>query len=109
MSNLYISTTKNVNKNDIALILSKNGLECQVNENISVIQNNDDIFSTEIGFHIYFVNLDKLDFKEKVWFPLESMLDLKCAHIEYRNIFKGCIMNWPGVFALDNCSLTINN
>ena len=106
---LYISTTKNVNKHDIALILAETGLECQITENISVIEDNDKNFITEVGFKIYFIYLDKKDFKEKVWIPLESKLDLKCAHIEYRNVFKGCIMNWPGIFAVDNCSLAVNN
>lgn len=109
MSTLYISTTKDVKTQDIALILAESGFECQISENISVIEDNENNYITELGFKIYFVDLDKKDFKEKVWIPLESKLDLKCAHIEYRNVFKGCIMNWPGIFAVDNCSLSVNN
>jgi|UniRef100_A0A6C0J092 hypothetical protein len=109
MSTLYISTIKDVKTQDIALILAESGFECQISENISVIEDNENNYITELGFKIYFVDLEKKDFKEKVWIPLESTLDLKCAHIEYRNLFKGCIMNWPGIFAVNNCSLSENN
>jgi hypothetical protein len=108
MSKLYISTEKNISASEIALILAQNGFECQISKNISTIQNKGKS-SCELGFCIVFFELDKNEFKEKVWEPLSTKLDLKCAHIEYLNKYKGCILNWPGVFTKDNCILCDTN
>ena len=104
MSFLYISTEKNANKNDIAIMMSENNIECQIYDNVSTVKNVDTCLC-EIGFKILFLNLDKNDFKE----PLSTKYNLKCAHIEYHNTFKGCIMNWPGVFTEDHCSMAETN
>ena len=102
MSKLYISTEKNISTSEIALLLAQEGFECQISENISTVKNGDKC-NSELGFCISFLDLDKNDFKKKVWKPLCDRLDLNCAHVEYLNKYKGCILNWPGVFVKDNC------
>tara|TARA_Y100000389_G_C17323008_1_gene444056 strand:- start:582 stop:911 length:330 start_codon:yes stop_codon:yes gene_type:complete len=108
MSKLFISSDKNISTSEIALMLAEEGFECQISKNISTIKN-EDKFSYELGFCITFLDLDKKDFKEKVWEPLSKRLDLKCAHIEYLNKYKGCVLNWPGVFSKDNCIMSDTN
>jgi len=56
----------------------------------------------EDGYHLKFFDLDKDDFKYKIWRKLKKMLKLKCAFIKTED-YRGCILNWPNVFTKSNC------
>jgi hypothetical protein len=108
MSNLYISTDKYYTTRELSRLFLDMKIECQIYGNMSIICEGEKS-KHEYGFKIFFLKLDKNIFKEKVWPILAKELNLRCAHIEYLNTYKGCILNWPGVFTIDNCTLADSN
>ena len=105
MTTLWISTTVITSEENIATLLAESLVECQVYKNISTIKCKDKGY-LEYGYKIVLLNVDKDDFVDKVWTPIKSILQLKCAHIKYKKEYRGCIMNWPGVFVQSRCELT---
>ena len=106
MTTLYISTTKNVLPITIANKLRNKKIECQITPNMTVISN-DNTYIVENGFKINIFDVKKEDFKVLIWDSLNEIrgLNLKCAHVKYYNEYRGCIMNWPGVFTENKCSM----
>ena len=102
MTTLYISTEVPATKGSIADLVAKQGVECQVYDNCSAYTKKNTCFR-ENGFKIKLFDLDQSDFREKVWNPLEAELNLTCAHVKYRDEFRGCIRNWPKVFVESRC------
>lgn len=102
MITLNISTSKKHSKNEILEIFTNNNVECQIIETISSIKGSPK-YKSEKGYSIKIFDLDKNDFKIKIWEPLVFLLDLKCAFIIVENQYMGCIRNWPGVFTQTNC------
>ena len=104
MIKLYISTKIDTNSLDIIEKLSTNNVECQVYKNYSSIIIPNKKPTIEHGYYIKIFNVEPLEFKNKVWNILLEELKLKCAHIE-TTYYKGCVLNWPGIFATNNCSI----
>ena len=38
-----------------------------------------------------------------LWDKLKNIFELKCAFITVPNEYRGCILNWPGIFRPTNC------
>jgi len=104
MIKLYISTKIDTNSLEIIKKLSTNNVECQVYKNYSSIIIPKKKSTIEHGYYIKIFNVEPLEFKNKVWNILRQELNLKCAHIE-TTYYKGCVLNWPGIFAKNNCSI----
>lgn len=102
MTTLYISTIVPTTKEAIAIMIAQHGVECQVYENCSSYQVDGDTVC-ESGYKIKLFDLIKEDFKEKVWDVLQEKLNLTCAHVKYRDEFRGCVRNWPKVFVKSRC------
>mgnify|MGYP001287213543 CR=1 FL=1 len=94
---LYISTSLDVSLTEIASLLSS--VECQITQNISITKDH----VKEIGFHIILIDFNSIDFKEKVWKPLQKRLKLHCAFVRDEDRYTGCVLNWPGVFVESKC------
>ena len=109
MTTLYISTAISTNKEDVATMIANQGVECQVYENCSAYTEKNKCAHHELGFKIKLFNLERDDFKEKVWDTLATKLDLTCAHIKYRDEFRGCVLNWPKVFVKSQCTWESND
>ena len=95
---LYISSSSNVSITELAEKLHKQEVECMITQNFSVTPE-----LIETGFEIKLFNLEKENFKEKVWDLLQPLMDLKCAHVIFRDEYRGCVLNWPGIFDKNNC------
>ena len=106
MIELYLSTDKNITSTEIIDELMKNRVECQIYNNISAIYSCGESYK-ENGFYLNFFNINEKNFKKKVWKPLESLLDIRCAHVKDENKYEGCIMNWPNVFVKSKCNLSL--
>ena len=102
MLTLYVSTDVCTTQKEIANMMAPQGVECQVSNNCSAFKVAGECVQ-ENGFKIKIFNLDKEDFKEKVWNTLQSELHLRCAHVKYQDEYKGCVLNWPGVFVESRC------
>ena len=102
MTTLYISTVVPTTKEAVATMIAQQGVECQVYENCSSYQVENGTVC-ELGYKIKLFDLEKEDFKEKVWDILEDRLNLTCAHVKYRDEFRGCVQNWPKVFVKSRC------
>lgn len=60
--------------------------------------------SIESGFCIKIFDIDNITFKEMVWKPLKKRFNLKCAYVKKEDDYRGCILNWPGLFRPTICS-----
>jgi hypothetical protein len=105
MIELYISVENTlITSKDITELLSSNNVECQITENYSSCKCNKLAKpSVEKGFYIKIFNLNPIVFKEKVWDILKLVLSMSCAFVECEE-YKGCVLNWPGVFRDSMCS-----
>ena len=122
MTTLYVSTPNSqITPMYIAQLIATENIECQVSCNVSTIdlskqtikkrkrkrkRNSCCNMNIEYGFKIKIFDLEKEDFKEKVWNKLSKFLGIKCAHIKYKNEYRGCVLNWPDVFVKNNCNVT---
>lgn len=97
MLKLYVSTTKKVKIKEIFKCLKKSNLDFQLYKNYSYCKG-----VPELGYKIVFFDLDKKDFKSKIWNGLSELLDLHCAFVKYKD-YRGCISNWPGIFVESRC------
>ena len=97
MLKLYISTTKKIKIRKIFNLLTKAETDFQLSKNYSYCKG-----KPEYGYKIVFFDMDKKDFKSKVWNGLEKLLDLKCAFVKYKD-YMGCVTNWPNVFTKTCC------
>jgi hypothetical protein len=105
MIELYVSTEISViSSQDLTVLLSTNGVECQITENYSSYKCS---FSPKLvvekGFYIKIFNLSSLLFKKKVWDILKTRLSISCAFVECEE-YKGCVLNWPNIFRDSMCS-----
>lgn len=104
MTTLWISTSIITSEEFIASVLAEKLVESQVYKNISTIKCKNKGY-IEFGYKIVLLNVEKDDFIDKVWNVLKPMLQLKCAHVKYKKEYRGCILNWPGVFVQSRCEL----
>ena len=95
---LYISSSSNISITDLAELLHKQEVECMITQNASVTPK-----VIETGFEIKLFNIEKEKFKEKVWDLLQPLMNLECAHVIYRDEYRGCVLNWPDIFDKSNC------
>ena len=107
MLTLYISSDIHTTPENIAKLLSNEGVECQVYQNYSSYKIKDSCVP-EVGYKIKIFDIDKSDFKDKVWNIIQTSLNLKCAFVKYRDEYRGCVLNWPNVFTKSNCEWEID-
>ena len=105
MITLNISTSINHNINELLEFFKLSDIECQITTTSSILKKNKKCI-IETGYIIKFFVIDKNDFKELVWKPLQQLLDLKCAFILVENEYMGCIKNCPNVFTKSHCDST---
>jgi hypothetical protein len=96
--NIYDGTTSvlNISGNEID-DNCLNVIEFLKSSNIfSNVISNKTIFNNQIenGCKITLSGLNPIYIEEKVWFPLERMLNIKCAHLEITRNYSGCIQNF---------------
>lgn len=104
MIKLYISSPVLTSPLDITQKLARSNIEFQVYENYSSICTKKQS-AIEKGYYIKFFDLQPREFKTKVWNKLAKDLKLRCAHV-ISDDYKGCILNWPGVFTTSKCALS---
>ena len=112
MIELYISTPRQeTTTKEIAALLASRDVECAIFPNHSTVPCLDETASAttvvETGFYIQLFNVKAKRFKNRVWRPLQTLLPLNitCAFVKHGDLYAGCVMNWPGVFADNNCSV----
>jgi len=98
MIDIYVSSIEKVGLEELSNILFSKRIECQIYENKSCLKK-----GIEKGYNIKIFNLDKLEFKEKVWNLLSQVLNVKCGYV-ISDDYKGCILNWPDVFTESKCA-----
>ena len=103
MTTLYISTSVPTTKEDVARLVALQGVECQVYENCTTSRDHSGSVVSEKGYKLKLFGIEKEDFKEKVWNSLENSFGVTCAHVKYRDEYRGCIRNWPKVFVDTQC------
>lgn len=99
MIELYFSTKLNINSYYIIHTLAYNQVKCQIYNNLSSTSE----FNIENGFYLKIFNVSPELFEEKIWEPLKHDLQLQCAYV-ISDEYKGCILDWPGVFKKSKCS-----
>ena len=111
MIELYISTPREgTTTKEIATLLASRDVESAIFPNHSTVPRLDEYGDShtvvETGFYIQIFNVKAKRFKNRVWRPLQTLLQLniRCAFVKHADIYTGCVMNWPGVFAENNCS-----
>jgi len=100
---LYISTSKRTSKKKIVAKLLKKNVYSQIYKNASSFIND-----VEDGYKIVILNVSATEFKRKVWRVLQPYLHLTCAFVKDKN-YRGCVLNWPGIFRKSACPSEKNN
>ncbi len=99
---LRISTENGINCLDITRLLSKNRIQAEVIPHYASTEEG----TVEYGCTINMFKLDQKDFVEKVWDPLNNILDINCGFVETSQ-YKGCVSDWPNVMIKSNCNPSI--
>ncbi len=99
---LRISTENGINCLDITRLLSKNRIQAEVIPHYASTEEG----TVEYGCTINMFKLDQKDFVEKVWNPLNNILDINCGFVETSQ-YKGCVSDWPNVMIKSNCNPSI--
>ena len=86
-------SNKNLNCNKIINILLKNKIISNVKENKSIICDNNNCW-VENGCEITLCGLKPKYIEKKVWNPIKNICDIKCAHLNIKGYYKGCILNF---------------
>ena len=106
-SKLFISSESINGCEEIIELLYSLGVECQVLNSFNIIKSHN-FYRKENGAIIKFYELNKIEFKNKIWPALENKFKLNCGFIETED-YKGCIKDWPKVFRKTKCPGNILN
>ena len=90
---LNISSNNIKDCNDITNLLLKCGIIGSVTPNKSVCCNKKKCW-IENGCSITLCGLKPDQIEKKIWNPLKSKYDLKCAHLNIHGYYIGCILNF---------------
>lgn len=96
--------------NEISCFLQQNKVLAQLYPNISTVKNNNNEIVIENAIKIVFTEFNnelKDIIKFKIWPYISTNYCCSCAFINCYD-YKGCILNWPGVYTKTNCSIQIN-
>ncbi len=99
---LRISTENGINCLDITKLLSEKKIQAEVIPHYASTEEG----TVEYGCSINMFKLDQKDFVEKVWNPLNNILDINCGFVETSQ-YKGCVSDWPNVMIKSNCNPSI--
>jgi hypothetical protein len=109
---LNISSSKLNHKSiiEISEFLQQNKVMAQLYPHISTVKNINNEIVIENAIKIVFTELDdelKNIIKLKIWPFISTNYFCSCAFINCYD-YKGCILNWPGVYTKTNCLSKIN-
>lgn len=91
-SDLNISS-KYINCDDVLSTLLTCGIKCTVIPHKSVICNKNDCW-IEPGCSVKLNGLSHKEINHKVWKPLQTQFNLKCAHLHIHGYYIGCILDF---------------
>lgn len=86
-------SSKTINCDKIINILLKNNVISNIKKNKSIICNNEKCWF-ENGCEITLCGLKPEYIENDVWKPIKKETDLKCAHLNIKGQYKGCILNF---------------
>jgi hypothetical protein len=101
---IFISSSK-CEQYNIKNLLKLFNLSCQIYKTVSSnpsSSSSSDKYCIEDGYCIIFFEITQERVKV-VWYTIQRELNTKCAFV-VSDQYKGCILNWPGIFRSSVCS-----